>query len=136
LKSRPFLIKPNFEELCYLSDRELAEEADILAALDKILEAGISMIAMTWGSNGAFFASGDQIWRIEPIVVHAANEAGCGDAYLAAILTGLTQEKDTEEMLTMAAAVSAATAESELTVGFDENRMQELRKQVRVNRLR
>ena len=136
LKSKPFLIKPNFEELCYLSGRELAGEADIITALDQLRETGVSMIAMTWGSNGAFFASGDQIWRIEPIVVHAANEAGCGDAYLAAILTGLTQEMDTEEMLTMAAAVSAATAESELTVGFDENRMQDLRKQVRVSRLR
>lgn len=94
------------------------------------------MIAMTWGSNGAFFANADHIWRIEPIAVNAANEAGCGDAYLAAILTGLTQNMLTEDMLTMAAAVSAATAESELTAGFDTNRMQELRKLVRVSRLR
>lgn len=136
LKSNPFLIKPNFEELCYLSGKELTGEKDILDALGKLLGAGVSMIAMTWGSNGAFFASGDQIYRIEPIAVRAANEAGCGDAYLAAILAGLTQKMDTVEMLTMAAAVSAATAECELTAGFDENRMQELRKLVRISRLR
>ena len=64
------------------------------------------------------------------------NEAGCGDAYLAAILTGLTQGMEQQEMLTLAAAVSAATAESELTAGFDPERVRQLREQVRVTRLR
>lgn len=135
LKSKPFLIKPNLEELCFLAGRELDGEADIVAALVKLREAGVESIAMTWGPNGAFFASGNQIYRVEPVEANTVNETGCGDAYLAAILTGLTQGMDTEEMLTLAAAVSAATAESELTTGFDHDRVRELRKQVRVKRL-
>jgi fructose-1-phosphate kinase PfkB-like protein len=135
IKSKPFLIKPNFEELSYLSGRELAGEAEILSALVELRKAGISMIAMTWGSNGAYFAYGDRIDHIEPIKVHSVNETGCGDAYLAAILAGLTQGMDTHEMLAMAAAVSAATAESELTAGFDSERARTLQKQARVTRL-
>ena len=61
MKSKPFLIKPNFEELCFLAGRELTGEADIVSALEELLKTGVSMIAMTWGSNGAFFASGERI---------------------------------------------------------------------------
>jgi 1-phosphofructokinase family hexose kinase len=135
LKSKPFLIKPNFEELCYLSGRELDGEAEIVAALKELRGAGIAMIAMTWGPRGAFFAREERIFRVDPISVDIVNEAGCGDAYLAAILSGYTQGMQTEDMLAMAAAVSAATAESELTVGFDRQRMDELQKQASVRRL-
>ena len=132
LKSKPFLIKPNYEELCYLSGRELNGEDEIVAAMRALRDAGIAMIAMTWGPNGAFFACEEQIFRVEPVQVDIVNEAGCGDAYLAAILTGLARGMRTEELLTLAAAVSAATAESELTAGFDPQRVSELQKQVRV----
>jgi 1-phosphofructokinase family hexose kinase len=135
LKSKPFLIKPNFEELCFLAGRELSGEEEIIAALKELRSTGIAMIAMTWGSRGAFFAGNGHIYRVDPIAVDIVNEAGCGDAYLAAILSGYTQGLQTEDMLAMAAAVSAATAESEFTVGFDRQRMDELRKQASVRML-
>jgi 1-phosphofructokinase family hexose kinase len=136
LKSKPYMIKPNFEELCYLAGRELTCEADVVAALESLGDAGIEVIAMTWSSKGAVVKSGGSIWRVYPAAVRAVNEAGCGDAFLSAIVAGMIRGEDLEHTIKWAASVSGAAAESEITAGFDINRAKELMETVRAVRLK
>jgi 1-phosphofructokinase family hexose kinase len=122
LKSGPFLIKPNFEELCFIAGRDLKTEAEIVSAMLNLDRFNIPMIAMTWGRNGAIVKNGRDFFRVNPIKVDAVNESGCGDAFLSAIIAGIEKNMNIEETLKAAAAVAAAAAESESTVGFEPNR--------------
>ena len=127
LNSGPFLIKPNFEELCFITDRDLKTEAEIVSALKSLDGFNIPMIAMSWGENGAIVKNGRDFYRVNPIKVNAVNESGCGDAFLSAIIAGIEKNMNIEETLKAAAAVAAASAESEGTVGFDPNRAAHLK---------
>lgn len=135
LSSCPMLIKPNLEELSALSDRPLNSETDIVSALRELDRYHIPMIAMTWGENGSIFKANGEVYRVNPIAVKTVNAGGCGDAFLAAILAGVLRQEPVEEMLKTAAAVSAATAESELTAGFDVGRAKALRLLAGVNKI-
>jgi len=126
LKSSPFLIKPNFEELCFISGKDLKTDAEIVAAIQSLDGFNLPMIAMTWGGNGAIVKSDREFYRVKPIKVQAVNEGGCGDAFLAGIIAGLERGADIQETLKGAAAVAAAAAESESTVGFEPARAEEL----------
>jgi len=135
LPSKPFLIKPNLEELCFLAGRELKTESDILTAMRELDQSGIQIIAMTWAGKGAIIKNGSDYFRVEPIKVDVINEGGCGDAFLAAIVAGIERQEEFIETLKLASAVAAAAAESELTAGFDPIRAEFLKKQARVTKI-
>ncbi len=119
LQSGPFLIKPNLEELCFITGRELKTAGEIMAAMQELDGFNIPMIAMTWGGEGAIVKNGQDFYRVHPIEVKTINAGGCGDAFLSAIVAGIEKGTDIEETLHRAAAIAAAAAEAENTVGFD-----------------
>lgn len=136
LSSSPFLIKPNFEELCFIAGWDLKTEAEIVAAMQSLDGFNIPMIAMTWNGNGAIVKNGRDFYRVNPIKVEAINEGGCGDAFLSAIIAGIEKNISIEATLKAAAAVAAAAAESEITAGFDPTRAAELKKLAVVTKIR
>jgi 1-phosphofructokinase family hexose kinase len=136
LNSSPFLIKPNFEELCFIAGRDLKTEADIVSAMQNLDGFNVPMIAMTWGGNGAIVKNGQDFYRVNPIKVETINEGGCGDAFLSAIIAGIEKNMSIEETLKAAATVAAAAAESEITAGFDPTRAAELKKLAVVTKIR
>ena len=136
LNSSPFLIKPNFEELCFIAGRELTTESDIIAALQNLDGYNIPMIAMTWSGNGSIIKNGRDFYRVHPIKVETVNEGGCGDAFLSAIIAGVEKNWSIIETLKVAASVAAAAAEAESTVGFDPTRLEDLKKQATVVKIR
>lgn len=135
LPSKPFLIKPNLEELCFLAGRDLQTESDILTAMLELDRSGIQVIAVTWAGKGAMVKYGSDYFRVEPIQVDVINEGGCGDAFLAAIVAGIERREEFIETLKSASAVAAAAAESEVTAGFDPIRAEFLKKQARVTKI-
>jgi 1-phosphofructokinase family hexose kinase len=135
LNSSPFLIKPNFEELCFIAGKDLKTDAEIVAAIHSLDGFNLPMVAMTWGGNGAIVKSGGDFYRVKPIKIQAVNEGGCGDAFLSAIIAGVERSTPIHETLKNAAAVAAAAAEFESTVGFDPARAEELRNQAVVTKL-
>jgi 1-phosphofructokinase family hexose kinase len=136
LKSSPFLIKPNFEELCFLAGSNLKTEEDIVTAIQGLERFKTPIISMTWGKNGAIVKHYHDFFRIMPIAVQAVNEGGCGDAFLSGIIAGIDKSLSIEETLKTAAAVSAAAAESESTAGFDQTRASELTAKAVVYKIR
>jgi 1-phosphofructokinase family hexose kinase len=135
LNSSPFLIKPNFEELCFIAGRELKTIDEIVAAIQDLDGFNIPMIAMTWGGNGAIIKNGHDFYRVDPINVQTVNQVGCGDAFLSAIVAGIEKNMNIKETLMTASAVATAVAESEITAGFDPIRAAELKSMAVVNKI-
>lgn len=135
LKWKPFLIKPNEDELSQILGKEIKGEAMILEGLQKLSHTGISCIAVSCGGNGSYIWYQNEIYRVHPLKVNVMNTIGCGDAFLSGMAYGFEKGLEFTEILKIAASVSSATAESNSTVGFDRERARELRKRVKIEKL-
>lgn len=131
----PFLIKPNQDELSYLCGKTLNTENDIREALISLDAYDIPVIAVSLGGSGSMVRTRNGLYRITPPKIQVRNTIGCGDCFLSGLIYGIHQGLDTEDTLRIATAISAATAESALSVGYDTSRAEELKKNVTIVKL-
>jgi len=117
--SRPTLIKPNREELGQLTQKEIRDEADIVATVRGLIAGGLPNVAVSLGEEGVVFACAEGVFRGRVADVRAVNPVGCGDSMVAAFSAGLARRLPAVEMLHLALAVSAASAMNEKTGCFD-----------------
>ena len=130
---KPFLIKPNEDELSYVTGKELRTIEDIKAAAESIKEQGIPIVAVSLGGDGSLVITQSGTYRVIPPKVNVCNTIGCGDCYLSGLIYGIYKGLEIEETLRTATAISAACAESALSVGFDQERAKELMEQVKIS---
>ncbi|MCI8492582.1 MULTISPECIES: 1-phosphofructokinase family hexose kinase [Anaerotruncus] len=135
IKAKPFLVKPNADELSQLAGKPIGDTQEILGAMADIAAQGVEVVAVSLGGEGSLVRYRDDTYRVEPLDVDVVNTIGCGDAYLSGMVCGFAQGLPFEDILRLACAVSAATAESEMTVGFDHGRAMALRERVVIRRL-
>ncbi len=136
LDQKPFLVKPNEDELSQIMGKPISGDEEVLEGIKWIKKKGIECVAVSRGGKGSIVAYKEDIYKINPLQVNVINTIGCGDAYLSGLVYGFKQNMDFPDILKLAASVSAATAESDLTVGFDVARVMELREMVNLQKLR
>lgn len=123
----PFLIKPNLDELSTLCGRQITNEIqDVVAAIESLESYKIEVIAVSLGKKGSIVKIRDGIYRATPPKVSVFNTVGCGDSFLASLIYSISKKLPIIDSLKLASAVSSATAESSLSVGFDKKRADEL----------
>ena len=135
LNEFPFLIKPNLDELSQLCDRELRTDSEIIDAISSLDRYHIYIVAVSLGENGSIVKCSDSLYRAIPPKVKVLNTIGCGDCYLSGMIYGIEKKYDMEQTLRFATAISAATAESESSVGFNLQRAQELMPMVTIKKI-
>jgi fructokinase len=80
------IIKMGDDELAPLFDTKDPEEA-----ANMLLERGASLVLVSLGSEGAFYATKDFSGNVPAFEVEAVDATGAGDAFLAAILVRLSE---------------------------------------------
>lgn len=135
LNESPYLIKPNLDELSQLCSRELRTDQDVIDAITSLDRHHINIIAVSLGENGSIVKYANSLYRAVPPKVSVLNTIGCGDCYLSGIVYGMEKQYDMAQTLRFATAISAATAESEFSVGFSLQRAQELIPMVTIKKL-
>ncbi|MDD3362730.1 MAG: 1-phosphofructokinase family hexose kinase [Hespellia sp.] len=136
MNESPYLIKPNLDELSSLVDFPLETEDDIVAGIESLAKYNIEIIAVSLGGDGSIVKTPEGIYKIVPPSVNVRNTIGCGDCFLSGLIYGLANELNVEDILRIATACSAATAESNTSVGFDQERYQELISKVTIKKLK
>lgn len=131
----PFLVKPNADELSQIMGRPVSTDEEILEGIEMISGKGIECVAVSRGGKGSIVKYDGEIYKVRPLKVSVVNTIGCGDAFLSGLVYGFEKEMEFPEILKLAAGISAATAESDLTVGFDLERAMELKKFVNLEKL-
>ncbi|WP_173020120.1 MULTISPECIES: 1-phosphofructokinase family hexose kinase [unclassified Eubacterium (in: firmicutes)] len=126
IQKSPYLIKPNVEELQELVGRKVESEKDIIEAIRQLDKYRIEIIAVSMGKRGSVVKIGDRFYRARPPKVNVFNTIGCGDCFLAGLVFGTEQGYKPEQLLRFATAVSASTAESPLSFGFNVERAKQL----------
>jgi sugar/nucleoside kinase (ribokinase family) len=104
-------IAPAFEHLDYLLPNEeqvlaLTGAGDAVAGACRLLERGVGCVAVTCGAAGAVVVDGAGAARVPAFPVEVVDTTGCGDAFSAGFLRGLSLDRGPRE----AAALGCATA--------------------------
>ena len=132
LKQQPFLVKPNDDELSWLTGKTLSSEKDIISAIADLDQYNIEIVAVSLGGKGSIIRAWDRLYRITPPKVNVFNTVGCGDCLVAGLLYGFDRSDELIETLRFATAASAAMAEEALSVNFDLARATQLISEVKI----
>lgn len=110
IAAKPFLIKPNRNELeGYLGRTDLSRE-DLRRAAERLLGQGTDYVVISDGAAGAVFVGAKEAWWAEGKRIEAASTVGCGDALLAGVVAGFVQELPLREIAKFGLAVANAKA--------------------------
>lgn len=114
LEHRPFLIKPNRDELGELFSRRITSREDAAECAKILQERGAENVLVSLGADGAVLAASDgRIITGSAPHGRAVNSTGAGDSMLAGFLAGYIADGDLEHALRLGLAAGTATAFAE-----------------------
>ena len=113
LKYKPFLIKPNADELSEITGENFACDEDIISAAKKLKEMGAVNVLVSLGENGALLVDENgNVHKAQPVKITPVSTVGAGDSMVAGFVAG---EKDGYEYaLKLGNICGAATASCEI----------------------
>ncbi|OAI54389.1 hypothetical protein AYO47_02980 [Planctomyces sp. SCGC AG-212-M04] len=136
LSFRPFLVKPNREELATTVGRSLDDDAALLAAMRELNRAGAKWVLVTHGGEQAWLTSAEETWQVgPPESVQLVNPIGCGDSVAAGIAVGLAEQRSVQECVSLGFGAAAANLERMECARFPDARARELAKRAEWRRI-
>jgi len=109
LKARPFLIKPNRQELESACGKALDTLEDVREAALLLVEAGAQRVAVSLAGEGALLTDGQRVLFAPAVPVPVRSAAGAGDAMVAGMIAGFAEDGDLEHTLRCGVATAAAS---------------------------
>jgi len=119
VREKPYLIKPNEDEIAQLTGRTFAGREEAARALMDLHEGGIPYVVLSLGAEGALLACDRGVFHGKAPEITPRNTVGCGDSMLAGFAVGFARRLPWEETFRIALAVSAASALSLFTGHFE-----------------
>jgi tagatose 6-phosphate kinase len=126
LAAKPFLVKPNREELAKTLGRDLRSDEDLQAAMWTLNERGARWVVITDGPKCVWISSLGQTWRCFPPQIQVVNPIGCGDSLAAGIAVALYKGADVVEAVRHGVAAAADNAMQLLSCRLDPCRVDEI----------
>lgn len=111
LKYKPFLIKPNRQELSEIFDADVKTKEDIVTYAKKLQEMGARNVLISLGGDGAMLVDEDgQIHEAGVINEPVVNTVGSGDSMVAGFVAGYEMKNSYSYALTLGSVCGNATA--------------------------
>ncbi len=126
LAARPWLRKPNREELAAALGRPLDEAAAGWEAVRELARDGIAIVLLSDGEGPLLAAWEGQEWEVRPPGVAVVNTLGSGDSLLAGVLTAVRRGLPPAEALRWGVACGAANAAVWVSGGIDRAAVERL----------
>jgi 1-phosphofructokinase len=133
IHTKPFLVKPNIEELGELFNVEISTKEEAFHYAQKLVGKGIQHVVVSMGGEGALLVTKDlALLAVAPkgLVV---NTVGAGDSLVAGFLASFTKNENATEAFRYGVASGSATAfSSDLC---EKNDVDQLLKQITIRSL-
>lgn len=110
LPLRPFVVKPNREELAKTVGRDLNSEPEILAAMNELRDQGAQWVVVSQGPRPLLALGPEGVLRVPPPAVQVCNPIGCGDCLAAGIAAGIAKNASMRQSLEWGVAAAAENA--------------------------
>jgi len=115
IRERPFLIKPNLQELQAIIGQELRTMDEIRNAIHGLIKDGVQNVIVSMGEEGALFTDGKHTLYSPALQVDVKSTVGAGDAMLGGVLMGLEKGADMGDSFRFGVAAGAASVMMEGT---------------------
>jgi len=102
----PDIIKPNIEELSELVGRPLKAQAEVMDAARSLAHAGVGLVAVSMGADGALFVEASEAVLAIPPAISVKSTVGAGDAMVAGLVVGTLRGLDLAGRARLATAFS------------------------------
>lgn len=135
LEGRPYMVKPNKEELEKVLGYSLDTDGEICNAIRKYLHDGIQLFVLSMGSRGAIVGYNGEFFKVSPPVIDAINPVGCGDALVAGFAIGIARGMEIKKMIKLATATAASNALHNGAGMVKKLEVEQLIKQVQISKL-
>ncbi|MBR4933268.1 MAG: 1-phosphofructokinase [Clostridia bacterium] len=115
LKYRPYLIKPNYDELCEIMGKPSLTDDEVQDGAVMLQNAGARNVMITLGGKGAVLLDENGVFhKRDAFNIVPVNTVGAGDSTIAGFLAKAVGGcADFDEILRFACAAGAATASAE-----------------------
>ena len=115
IQGKPFLIKPNEQEICQFLQKQHVSQEEMVAAATRICRGGVQYVLLSLGKEGAILITKDERFRAILPEIDSINSVGSGDAMVAGITSALAKGYDVKDALRFSAACGMANAAEQAT---------------------
>jgi tagatose 6-phosphate kinase len=134
---KPFLVKPNREELAATVGRPLADDSDLHAAMQELNDRGAEWVVVTAGAKAVWASTRGRFYQVAPPQAErVVNPIGCGDCLAAGIAVGFDAERDVVASLKLGLASASDNLGSLLPAKIDRSHVEWLAGTIEVHRVR
>ena len=135
MKSLPYMIKPNREEVERLVNLKVKNVGEAMRAANILAGTGVKLVVISMGAEGAVAGTTEEVWHARPPQVTAVSTIGSGDSMVAGIAHILSKGGSLGEALKWGTAAGAATAMTDGTEICKQGQVLDLLEKVRLERL-
>ena len=125
LEARPFLVKPNREELGNTLGMPVGTTDELHAAMFEIIHRGARYVVVSEGKERVWIGSNEGIFSAVPPTVEVVNPIGCGDCLAAGITWGVACGENILSAVRVGMGAAAENATQLLPARFDRRRVAE-----------
>lgn len=118
LRYKPWLVKPNREELAATCGWPLTTESQVLQAVAELRSAGAQHVVVSDGAGMLYAAGPEGVERFAPLSVQTVNPIGCGDSLAAGIAVATVEGRSFHDAVQFGIAAAAENATHMLPVRF------------------
>jgi len=131
LQGRPFMLKPNKEEMENLIGKSLESEADLIRQVRALLNKYVQLVVVSRGKDKVMVMEKESLLMVSPPEINSLNTIGAGDALVGGFAVGLSRGLSLKEMSVLAVACAAASAEEGREKPLSLKRINQLKDKIR-----
>jgi 1-phosphofructokinase family hexose kinase len=136
LDLKPYVVKPNREELAKTFGQSLDKDEDLLAAMRMLNDRGAQWVVITQGSGPVWVTSKTAAYRLHPPkVTNVVNPIGCGDSMAAAIAWATHNGQNPLDAVRLGVAAAIQNLHHLLPCRLDPTRLPREAEAVRVEKI-
>lgn len=135
LKAKPYLIKPNKDEIKQVYHKEISNENDVCEAISYFKELGITIPVISMGKDGSMVGLLDGIYHFSLPSINVINTVGSGDSFIAGCATGIHRGFELVDVIKLATACGTANTQFSQTGFVTKELVENYYKKVKVERI-
>lgn len=125
LPLKPFLVKPNREELGLTLGRAVRTDEDLLAAMHQLQSLGAQRVVISQGAREVWLLNSEGLMRFQPPSVRVVNPIGCGDCLAAGITLAFSEGHCDQDAVRFGIAAATENVQQLLPARLDRSRVEE-----------
>ena len=130
---KPWLIKPNQEEISHYLKREIASFEEVIESARQLHGEGIENVMISLGSKGALLVCAEGAFTAKPPAIKPISTIGAGDSSIAGFVAASKEGKSAADCLKNAMAYGNAACLTQGTRPPEPQRVKEVLSQIEFN---